>query len=308
MLQYHFQTAGTEQWHQRYNYPDYGVSLYYLDLGNEVLGDNLAAYGHYNFYFGRRRFILTAATGIAYNTNPYDPRTNFRNLAFGSHLMSSSLVGLKYSKPRFWGSLGVEFGIQFVHFSNGRLRTPNTSANVLSASLGIQFSSEDHRSFDIKEVPSRITDSWRFNAVVLGGANEINVIGLDRKPFVGFQFFADKRISYKSTFLFGSELVISGAIKEYVRYRSIAFPEEGIDGDEDHKQIGLFAGYELRISQTAIFAQLGYFVYYPVAFEGRVYNRLGIKRYLGAHLYALASVKAHAAKAEALEFGLGYRL
>lgn len=307
MFQYNFQTSGAKDWEQRYNYPDYGVSLYYADLGNELLGENWALYGHYNFYFARRRLILTAATGIGYNTNPYDPRTNFRNIAFGSHLMSSTMLGLKYAKPRVLGRMGIEAGLQFVHFSNGRLRTPNTSANMLSLAVGFNFSAKGARNFEKNKNVLPVRDRWRYNIALLGGLNEINVIGLDRKPFIGLQVFLDKRISYKSSFLFGVDMVVSGAIREFVKYRSVAFPEEGIKANDDNKQVGVFAGYELRISQTAVFAHLGYMVYYPVPFEGRVYNRLGIKRYLGRQWYAMASVKAHAAKAEALEFGVGYK-
>lgn len=307
MLQYNIQTAGTKDWQQRYNYPDYGLSLYYVDLGNTVLGENLAVYGHYNFYMANRRLVLTVATGIGYNTNPYDPNTNFRNIAFGSHLMSTSMLGFRYVNPRLVGGIGIEAGLQFVHFSNGRLRTPNTSANMLSLAVGFNLSSKEVRHFEKDARLSAVSDRWRYNIALLGGLNEINVIGLDRKPFLGLQVFVDKRISYKSSFLFGVDMVVSGAIREFINYRSIAFPEEGIRANDDNKQVGVFAGYELRISQTAIFAHLGYMVYYPVPFEGRVYNRLGLKRYLGQQWYATASVKAHAAKAEALEFGVGFK-
>ena len=78
MLQYNRPTFGEKEWQQRYNYPDWGFSFLYQDLDNPVLGNNLAAYGHYNFYFLKRKLSLTVGTGIAYNTNPYDADTNFR--------------------------------------------------------------------------------------------------------------------------------------------------------------------------------------------------------------------------------------
>ena len=55
-------------------------------------------------------------------------------------------------------------------------------------------------------------------------------------------------------------------------------------------------------------AQLGYYVYYPYDYEGRVYNRIGFKRYFGDTFFGALTLKAHGAKAEAVEFGIGIRL
>ena len=93
-----------------------------------------------------------------------------------------------------------------------------------------------------------------------------------------------------------------------MKYKSIAFPEGNIKGDEDYKRVGLFVGHELFINKTSIVTQLGYYVYYPFDFEGRVYSRFGIKRYFGKKVFGALSLKTHAAKAETVEFGIGIRL
>ncbi|NRA92351.1 MAG: acyloxyacyl hydrolase, partial [Psychroserpens sp.] len=51
-----------------------------------------------------------------------------------------------------------------------------------------------------------------------------------------------------------------------------------------------------------------YYVYYPFDFEGRVYNRIGMKYYFGDKLFGAITLKSHAAAAEAVEFGIGIRL
>ena len=53
---------------------------------------------------------------------------------------------------------------------------------------------------------------------------------------------------------------------------------------------------------------MGYYVYYPYDFEGRVYNRIGLKRYFGDKVFGAITLKSHGAKAEAVEFGIGVRL
>ncbi|MFK7814159.1 MAG: acyloxyacyl hydrolase, partial [Maribacter sp.] len=48
--------------------------------------------------------------------------------------------------------------------------------------------------------------------------------------------------------------------------------------------------------------------YYPFDFEGKVYNRMGLKRYFGDKWFGEISLKSHGAAAEAVEFGIGIRL
>lgn len=308
LLKYNRKTYGDQTWQQHYNYPDWGASFMYQDMGNPELGINYSLYGHYNFYFLQRHLNLSIGTGIAYTTNPYDPITNPRNVAYGSSLMSASFLGMGYKKERLFHNIGLEAGILITHYSNGRLRVPNTSTNVFSFNLGLNYTPFKNGSYNIDQELPEFSESLRLNVALIGGANENNIVGLGRRAFFGIQAFVDKRISYKSSFQLGAELFVSGALEDFIRYRAAAFPEMGINGDEDAKRAGVFVGYELRISQIAAFVQLGYYAYYPVDFEDRFYNRLGLKRFFGKHWFAQVAVKAHAGKAENIDFGIGYRL
>jgi hypothetical protein len=84
--------------------------------------------------------------------------------------------------------------------------------------------------------------------------------------------------------------------------------EEQLNPDTDFKRLGGFLGYELFINQWSFIAQAGYYLYYPYDFEGRIYNRLGLKYYFNEKLFGVFSVKSHFANAESLEFGIGIRL
>ena len=140
------------------------------------------------------------------------------------------------------------------------------------------------------------------------GVNESDVIGQGQSPFFVLSAFADKRINYKSSFQAGVDVFFSHFLKELIYYRSIAYPEDGLSGDEDYRRVGVFIGHELRLYNTALITQLGYYAYWPYEFEERVYNRLGLKRYFGKTIFATVSVKSQWAKAEGMEFGLGVRL
>lgn len=51
ILAWNKKTYGFKEWEQRFNCPDYGVSLVYQNLKNDVLGNNFSFYAHYNFFF-----------------------------------------------------------------------------------------------------------------------------------------------------------------------------------------------------------------------------------------------------------------
>lgn len=103
-------------------------------------------------------------------------------------------------------------------------------------------------------------------------------------------------------------MFFSNFLKELIRYQSISFPELDVDPNTDYKRVGMFVGFELYISKLSAIAQLGYYVYYPFDFEGKVYNRIGLKYYFGKKLFGAVTLKSHGAAAEAVEIGLGIRL
>ncbi len=90
----------------------------------------------------------------------------------------------------------------------------------------------------------------------------------------------------------------------------MAYPEENVDPDTDFKRVGVFVGYELFINRISLEAQVGYYVYQPFKFDIPVYDRLGMKYYLGKEkkIYTGLSIKTHGFLAEALEFIVGVRL
>jgi hypothetical protein len=80
------------------------------------------------------------------------------------------------------------------------------------------------------------------------------------------------------------------------------------DPDADFKRVGIFVGHELFISKISFITQFGYYMYNPSDFAEDFYIRAGFKYYIKANFYAVATIKSHAADAEAIEFGMGIRL
>lgn len=310
LLSYNRKTFGTHTWERLYNYPDWGFTFSYQDLKQEALGHNFGLYAHYSFYFLNRNLQFKIGQGIAVTTNPFDLETNFKNIAFGTRLLSSTFATLNYSRPNIYRGWGFQIGAALVHYSNGNLKSPNTSTNTLAFNVGVNYNLNANSPIAYvqqQESDLQYSQPIHFNLTLRTGINESDYVGLGQSPFVILSGYADKRLNRKSSLQAGVDLFFSRFLKDEIEYRAIAFPEDGIAGNEDWKRVGVFVGHELRFGRAALVTQLGFYVYYPYDFEGQFYQRIGLKRYFGARYYAALTLKAHGAKAEAIEFGFGIR-
>ncbi|WP_082586879.1 acyloxyacyl hydrolase [Nonlabens sp. MIC269] len=310
IVSYNKKTYGYNQWERRFNYPDWGFSLSYQDMKNQYLGENIGLYGHFNFYFLKRSLTLRIGQGIAYTSSPYDRNTNYINNAYGTRLLSSTYLKFGYVKENLIKGLGIHAGFTIIHYSNANIKAPNNSTNTfaLTAGLSYQFNHDQFPDYLPNTESKKYTEPFKYNFVLRSGINESDINASGQFPFYVFTGFIDKKINRKSTLLAGSELFVSYFLKEYIKHQFIAFPENNISADTDFKRVGVFIGHELRFNKIAFITHLGYYVYWPVEFENRVYNRLGLKRYFGDKFFGVVNVHSHGAKAEAVEFGIGIRL
>jgi hypothetical protein len=309
ILGYNRKRYGYNEWEQVYGYPDTGLTFVYQDMKNPTLGHNFSLYAHYNFYFLKRHLQLRIGQGLAYTTNPYDKNENFRNNAYGSRIMSSTFFMMNYHKEKVLKKLGVKAGLSLIHYSNANVKAPNTSTNTLVINLGLMYSLDDDQQIEfIRQELPKVTEPIRYNLVFRTGVNESDVVNSGQFPFYIFSFYADKRFSRTSALHLGTDFFFSNFLKELIRFQSISFPENEVAADTDYKRVGLFLGHELFISRLSILTQIGYYAYYPYDFEGRTYIRIGLKHYFGKKWFGAATLKSHAAKAEAVEFGIGVRL
>ncbi len=308
ILAYNRKTYGLEEWQQLYNYPDVGASFIYQNTNSSTLGEAYGVYAHFNFYFLKRNLQFRVGQGVAYMTNPYDRETNFRNNAYGSKLLSSTYAMINYHKENIYKGLGFKAGISIMHYSNANVKAPNTSTNTFAFNAGITYTLEGKDTEYIHREKVKVTEPIRYNLAFRTGINESDNIGHGQYPFYIFSGYADKRLGRKSALQLGADVFFSNFLKELIEYQSIAFPENNIDADTDFKRVGVFVGHELFINKLSIETQLGYYVYYPFDFEGRVYNRFSLKRYFGDKIFGAVSLKSHGAAAEAVEFGIGIRL
>ncbi|TSE09939.1 MULTISPECIES: acyloxyacyl hydrolase [Aquimarina] len=310
ILSFQRKTFGDKEWQRLYNNPDYGVSFLYQNLDNEYLGEHYGVYLHYNFYFFNRLLMFRIGQGASYNTTPYDEDDNFRNVAYGTHLVSGSYALLNLKKVNIFKGLGLQAGLGIVHYSNGNSKAPNKSTNTLFLNAGVTYTfDQDTPAYAEKEKGLlKGAEPIGYGFVFRSGVNESDVVGSGRFPFYTFAAFADKRLNKKSAIQLGAEVFFSKALERFIDFRASGGFNDGTTGDEDAKRAGVFLGHELRVSRTSLITQFGYYFYYPYDFEGQTYLRAGLQYYFTKNIFGSLTVRSHAAKAETMEFSIGYRL
>jgi transposase len=217
---------------------------------------------------------------------------------------------LNYKKNRLFNRFGLQTGISLIHYSNANVKAPNTSTNTIALNIGVNytFNNNEAIAFIKDSTTQNFKEKFHYNIVLRGGVNESDYINLDQQPFIIGSVYVDKRVNFKSTLTGGVDFFFSKFLEKEIEYISVSFPSFGVTGDEDYKRIGLFIGHDLNLNNFALVTQFGYYLYYPYDFEGRVYQRIGLKYFATKKLFAVVSLKTHFAKAEAIEFGIGYRI
>jgi len=310
MVSFSKQTHGDQEWQKVYNYPDYGGYFMYQDFKNDILGKTYAVGAFYNFYFWKRRLQFKIAQGIALATNPQDRVNNSKNSAFGSEILANTDFVLSYKKENIIDRVGIQAGIIFTHFSNGRIEAPNSGINTYSINLGLNYNLNENKSRTVDTIPVdlKFKEPIRYNFVLRSGINESSIIDSGQHPFFHLSFYADKRLNRKGAIQLGTEVFFSNFYKDFIKYQSVAYPQQNLDPNTDYRRIGIFTGYELFINRISLEFQIGYYVYQPYKFDIPVYDRLGMKYYITKNIYTGLSIKTHIFLAEAMEFVMGIRI
>lgn len=310
LLSFSKKTHGNKEWESAYNFPDYGVYFLYQDFKNEFLGHNYAIGLHYNFYFLNRKLVFKVADGVALASNPHDNVTNSKNGAFGSKILGNVNFGLNYKNDNIIDKLGLQAGFLFTHFSNARMKSPNSGINTFNVNAGLNYNFDKvaNKPIDSTSFNMKFKEPIKYNFILRSGINESPIIGSGTHPFYHISFYADKRLNRKSAIQFGTELFLTNSFIDFIKYKSVAYPNLNLDPNTDYKRVGVFVGHELFINKISLEAQIGYYVYQPFKYDIAIYDRLGMKYYISNKLFTGVSIKTHGFLAEAMEFAFGIRL
>ncbi|QSS96168.1 acyloxyacyl hydrolase [Psychroflexus sp. ALD_RP9] len=309
-------TTGEKAWHSYFNFPNYGLILNYQDMGSPALGEVYSLSAFYKFFFLKRQMHVTTGLGFGFTNNRFDAIKNPKNIAYGSSMLANVLFELNYRLiPDFNKRINFDFGLFFQHFSNAKIKSPNSGTNHYGLQFGVSYNlnnssvktNRSNRKSTTAFEPD-VDKTLQFHFLIASGLNDLEILNTKPYPFFTFTALTEKKLSFVNSIQLGADLFLSYAAKEYNQFMVSAYPEEGISRYEDWKRVGLFAGHKFHLGELKLVSQLGYYIYYPIEYLDRVYTRIGLQYTMSKHIYASILLKSHYAKAESLELGIGFKL
>ncbi len=301
-----YQEKGDDILTQRLNNPVRSFSLEFRNFGyEEVLGSavSVTSYMVFPLYTTKNNCFIdfTMGSGIGYLTRCYNELDNPLNNAIGSKL--NARVNLKLSIIRHFQKTHLGAGIEFMHFSNGSLKTPNLGLNLPSVYMQFGYNFTD-RIGNVKqnEKPKTNLESPNnLTAELIFTGKEIGAIPYEPKlyPVIATRL----GYSYSKAGLWGAEIAVDFIHNEsnYHVYHDTTFARTDI------LQIGLYGGVYIHFYKSQLAFGLGWYARDNINAGGRMYNRIGYRYYFKEKWFALFNVKANYAKADYFEFGIGYK-
>jgi hypothetical protein len=301
-----FPAYGKDFWEKLYKYPRLGAGLSRWSLGNNnVFGKAYALYGFMNIPLFKPSknfsFNYQISCGGAYLPKNFDINLNHLDRAIGSHTNIYIHLGLDARINLFPKSeIVIEAGL--THFSNGKTMSPNYGINAGSLSLGFNYLFNDKgvviQDTEIPELKKLYDQSIIFSA---GSKVYDNLSG--KKYFTSSASYnLERLLSHRRRIGLGADLSYDGSISEDLA------GEDGIPEKDfgNLVRFGLHASYGIRYKQLMMGIQIGYYLYTKSIVITPVYNRLSLQYLFTRNIFGSISVKSHLAKADCLQFGIGF--
>ncbi len=301
-LTYVFRTNGQRNWHQSYKYPEIGITAYAGSVGNrEVLGNFFGLYSFIGIPFVAKphfRFNGKLGCGLGYGTKQYNEVENPKNVAISTPVNALICLGVdaRYYFKRNW----VSFGIDMTHFSNGAFKVPNIGLNLPYVSVG--YGHYFRKSEELAE-PSEVIMPRRrilLGATGILSAKEVFPTSGKRYPVYALSLHARTFLNPKTGWEFSLDFISKQAI--------MAYRPEIPKTQAEIFQVGTFLGYLLPLDRFHFVLGMGYYVKDRFQPEDAFYHRIGVRYYLKNGIQFNMVLKSHWARADYVEWGIGYSL
>ncbi len=302
---YVFRTRGFKAYQRVYKFPAYGATLFYGQVGNqELLGNFIGAYGFAELpmvSFRNYRMDFKLGLGLGYNANPYHPVNNPLNVALATKINGLMCLSIKSSYSFRKNSFNV--GLDITHFSNAAWKVPNFGINMPFISVGYARALNSVPYFDSYEgdvmTPMGLPyDRWLYSATAILSAKQMMPIGGRRYPVYALNLSAKHFFGYKAGLELALDLISKQAILDYQPYI--------VKSQLDILQVGAYAAYLVPLDRFHFVFGMGAYLRDKFSPEDPLYHRIGARYYLKNGLLLNLTLKTHWARADYLEYGIGY--
>lgn len=304
---------GTKYWHEAYNVPEHGVDVTYSTTGNqEQLGRHYSLSYLINLPLNGKRYVddylrissrgyrhwLGLGLGMGYATKRWDLESNHQAAVLGSR--GNVAISLQYSaRVIAFRSGEIRAGIRLSHLSNGAFQLPNLGTN--NAGVFVSYAVGENRSSYMKVIPQPALEKYIVSCGLVAGLKEIPPPTGRKYIATVFSLLGERRVSYKSAFGLGTDILFDSSSKPLVLQRS----EVAIQ-NKQAIQLGAVFSYSLFFDRFSLKVQQGYYLIDKQRLNGSLYHRAGLRYEITPNLFAQLTLKTHFAKADYGELGIGY--
>lgn len=292
-------------WTRNYRSPRLGISFAYLDFGTDIGGK---AFGILPFAElklidrPRQELNLRVGSGLGYLTKTW-ALDNLQNKAIGSHLNANMRVHFLY---HLMFTKHLEFSAVFgiTHFSNANYKMPNLGMNSVEAGIGLGYN------FHAKAIETQI---YQQDSTAKKRKQEFRLIAATKETGLVYTkriFVAE--FSYKN-FFWCMEKINFSAGADFFYDQGYAFRDNPNQLKEkanlgNSVEVGLTLGGELLLGNLHLIGEGGMYAYSPKWNKGLIYQRVGMKYMFTPQLSASVTLKTHFARADYMEWGIGYTI
>jgi len=298
-LSYFVQGKGRKAWHEAYKYPTYGVTGFFGTVGNrELMGHYFGAFGFMSFPLLKVKhytFSGKVGCGVGYGTKVHDPEDNKLSIAVSTHF--NVLVSLAVENRWVFGRHAFNTVIDMTHFSNGATKVPNLGLNLPYVSIGYGYKLKD-ASRDTRLEFNAFKKRWEFGAIALGSTKEVFPAEGEKYPVFGLNAVARRYFKRNVAMEMSFDFISKQAVK--------AYQSDVPKTQAEIVQLGLFAGYILPLDHFHLVVGMGYYVKDKFQPEDFMYHRVGMRYVFNNGLNINLALKTHWARADYIEYGIGY--
>ncbi|MBM3163954.1 MAG: acyloxyacyl hydrolase [Bacteroidetes bacterium] len=301
-----FRTRGHKAYQKSYRFPTYGAALFYGSIGsNVIMGNFLGIYGFSDLPMIKIRSYhmdFRISLGLGYNGNTYDPVSNPLNVALASKL--NGIICFAIKNNVHFGKNALTFGLDLTHFSNGAFKVPNFGINMPYLFLGYARTivPVDPLKFAQGEAPtvpmSLPYKRWIYSAMFTFNGKQSMPIGGKRYPVYGLNLSGKYFFNHKAGLELDIDVFSKQAILDYQPYIK--------KSQWDIIQVGAYAAYLVPLDRFHFVFGMGAYLRDKYSPEDPVYHRIGARYYLKNGILFNVTLKTHFARADLLEYGIGY--
>lgn len=291
-------------WSNDYKNPYAGVTIIGSNLGNkEVLGYGFGAYGFIEFPWTRgekHAFTCKLGAGLGVVTKVYDVQTNPKNVPMSTYLNALICLGLQgrwYIKPEH----ALVYSLDMTHYSNGSSKVPNLGVNMPFIGLGYEYTIKKKEQanktpMEFEHVP--FFKSWNVSVVGVLSDKQIFPTGGKRYAVFGLGGMLYKQFKPKV----GMEIILDVFSKQsIINYRRYIPKSQW-----DIVQIGGYVGYSVPLDKFRLVLGMGAYIKDRYKPDAMFYHRVGMRYQFRNGLLLNLVLKSHWAKADYVEYGVGY--